>query len=116
VSQLALTLGSWISPGLRERIEALTSPGLAILGGYQLTGELIHTMALTPPTTAVLTTVLLIPATIIIYRTRPRTPLPTPPTKPPPPATTPTQTNSAGTTSRPHTEARSSASAHDHCP
>jgi manganese efflux pump family protein len=58
VSQLALSLGTRISPWLRERVEALTSPGLAILGGYQLIGQLLHTRILTPPATVILTTVL----------------------------------------------------------
>lgn len=66
ISQLALSLGNRISPWLRERVEALTGPGLAILGGYQLIGQLIHTRILTPPATAILTTVLNIVVVIAV--------------------------------------------------
>ncbi len=74
VSQLGLSLGRWISPHLRERIEQFTSPGLAILGGYLLTGQLIQTRLLTALDTALLSAVMLIPAGVSIYYARRSTP------------------------------------------
>ena len=75
VSQLAMSLGNRINPWLRERVEELTGPVLAILGGYQL----IHGRILTPPTTVfltivldivIVTVVLGIPTTLILGRVR----------------------------------------------
>ncbi|MGH3829612.1 MAG: manganese efflux pump MntP family protein [Pseudonocardiaceae bacterium] len=73
VSQLGLSLGSRVSERFRERIERLTSPGLACLGGYQLTGALVHTGLGTTLGTVALAglvggTVILILATVTIAR------------------------------------------------
>lgn len=73
VSQLGLSLGSRISERLRERIERLTSPGLACLGGCQLTGALVHTGLGTALSTVALGglvggTMILILATVTIAR------------------------------------------------
>jgi putative Mn2+ efflux pump MntP len=56
ISPLGLSLGTRISARLRERLERLTNPVLAALGGYQLTGALIHTGLLTALDTAALAT------------------------------------------------------------
>lgn len=73
VSQLGLSLGSRVSERFRERIEHLTSPGLACLGGYQLTGALVHTELGTALGTVTLGTVvggtlILILATVTMAR------------------------------------------------
>jgi len=68
VSQLGLSLSARINGRLRERIEHLISPGLASLGGYLLTGALVHNRLLTPLEIVVLGTLILIPGTIIISR------------------------------------------------
>ncbi|MBV8993289.1 MAG: manganese efflux pump [Pseudonocardiales bacterium] len=68
VSQLGLSLGSRVSNRLRERIEGLTSPGLACLGGYQLTGTLMTAGLLTALEIAIGATLILIPATAIMLR------------------------------------------------
>jgi putative Mn2+ efflux pump MntP len=73
VSQLGLSLGSRVSERFRERIERLTSPGLACLGGYQLTGALVHTELGTALGTVALGglvggTVILILATVTMAR------------------------------------------------
>lgn len=70
VSQLGLSLGSWVTPDLRERIEQFTSPGLAILGGYLLTEQLIQTWSLTALDTVLLSAAMLIPAGVSIYYAR----------------------------------------------
>lgn len=73
VSQLGLSLGSRVSERFRERIERLTSPGLACLGGCQLTGALVHTRLGTALGTVALGglvggTVILILATVTMAR------------------------------------------------
>jgi putative Mn2+ efflux pump MntP len=70
VSQLALSLGARISPRLRERVEALTGPALALLGGYQLTGELLPTRLLASPAPVIVTVVIGIPAILALSRAR----------------------------------------------
>jgi manganese efflux pump family protein len=67
VSQLGLSLGSRVSNRLRERIEGLTSPGLACLGGYQLTGTLMNAGLVTALETAIGATLILILATAITF-------------------------------------------------
>jgi putative Mn2+ efflux pump MntP len=74
VSQVGLSLGTRISQRLRERIDQLTSPGLAIFGGYLLSGQLIHAGLLTTLDIVVLAALLLIPVTVILYRARRSTP------------------------------------------
>ena len=68
VSQLGLSLGTRINGRLRESIEHLISPGLASLGGYLLTGALVHNRLLTPLEIVALGALILIPGTIIISR------------------------------------------------
>jgi manganese efflux pump family protein len=68
VSPLGLSLGARINGRLRERIEHLISPGLASLGGYLLTGALVHNRLFTPLEIVVLGTLILIPGTVIISR------------------------------------------------
>ncbi len=68
VSQLGLSLSARINGRLRERIEHLISPGLASLGGYLLTGALVHNRLLTPLEIVALGTLILIPGAIIISR------------------------------------------------
>jgi putative Mn2+ efflux pump MntP len=68
VSQLGLLLGSRISDRLRERIEKLTSPGLACLGLYQVTGTLLDAGLITVLDTVVGAILILIVPIIIVYR------------------------------------------------
>jgi manganese efflux pump family protein len=63
-SQLGLSLGSRISNRLRERIEYLISPGLACLGGYQLTGTLMNAGLVTALDTAIGAILILTLATV----------------------------------------------------
>jgi len=66
VSQLALSLGARISSRLRERVEALTGPGLALLGGYLLAGELLPSGLLASLALVIITVVLGIPAIVAV--------------------------------------------------
>lgn len=68
VSQLGLSLGARVSNRLRERIEHLTSPGLACLGGYQLTGTLMNAGSVTALEIVIGATLILFPATVIMLR------------------------------------------------
>jgi putative Mn2+ efflux pump MntP len=68
VSQLGLSLGARINERLRERIEHFTSPGLAGLGGYLLTGALVHNRLLTPLEIVPLGALILVLGTLIISR------------------------------------------------
>lgn len=68
VSQLGLSLGARINERLRECIEHFTSPGLASLGGYLLTGALVHNRLLTPLEIVALGALILILGALIISR------------------------------------------------
>ncbi len=68
VSQLGLSLGARVSNRLRERIEHLTSPGLACLGGYELTGTLMNAGLVTALEIAIGATLILVLATVIMVR------------------------------------------------
>lgn len=66
VSQLALSLGARVSSRLRERVEALTGPGLALLGSYLLAGELLPSGLLTWLALVIVTVGLGIPAIVAV--------------------------------------------------
>ena len=68
VSQLGLVLGSRISNRFRERIEQLTSPGLACLGCYQVTETLLDAGLISALDTVVGAILILAVTTVILSR------------------------------------------------
>jgi manganese efflux pump family protein len=68
VSQLGLLLGAWISERLREDIECLVGPILIVLGCYSLAEALIRVEVAPTHGTTIVSTLVIVLATAIIYR------------------------------------------------